>query len=257
LPREAQEIDPMKIPLRLRLCLFAAMTIFAFAMPSVAQNIRTVILVKVKVGQEDSWKSAVKDYVALFKKAGSKQTITVWDSQTGPSQHAVVFYSTKWQEMDEHDPAMKGSEADMARGIARISSVTDSLEYWIDEMQPDLTIRSNDIPPMIRTGRTKVISGKMDEVKAIFHDVLSPAIRKSGTSDWGVAYARFGTPSNEIHTYIGLKGWADLDAPVGAQKGMTADEYKAFQAKVTPLIESTEYTIWKFAPELSYLAPSK
>jgi hypothetical protein len=29
---------------------------------------------------------------------------------------------------------------------------------------------------------------------------------------------------------------------------MTADEYKAFQAKLQPLIESTEWTIWKFDP---------
>jgi hypothetical protein len=63
--------------------------------------------------------------------------------------------------------------------------------------------------------------------------------------------------ANEIHTYLGLKGWSDLDGPIGSQKGMTADEHKVFQAKVLPLIESTEYSIWKFAPELSYLAPSK
>jgi hypothetical protein len=246
----------MKIPLKIRPCVIVAFALLAFAIPSVAQNIRTVILVKVKLGQEENWRSAVKDYVALFKKAGSKETITVWDSQTGPSQHAVVTYSTKWKEIDEHDPAMKGSEADMARGIARLSIVTESLEYWIDEMQPDLTIRSNDIPPFIRVGRTKVIASKMDDVKAIFHDVLFPAIKKSGATDWGVAYARYGTPTNEIHTYLGIKGWADLDGPIGARKGMTADEYKAFEAKLQPLIESTEFSIWKFAPELSYLAPS-
>jgi hypothetical protein len=257
LPREALEIDPMKNPLRLRLCLLAAIAILAFAMPSMAQNIRTVIFVKVKMGQEDNWKSAVKDYMSLFKKAGSKQTVTEWDSQTGPLQHAVVLYSSKWKEMDEQDPAMKGSEAEMARGIARLDSLTESIEYWIDEMQPDMAIRSKDIPPMIRVGRTRVIAGKMDEVKAIFHDQLFPAIQKSGASDFGVAVARFGTPSNEIHTYLGMKGWSDLDGPIGAQKGMTADEYKAFEAKLLPLIESTEFSIWKFDPELSYLAPSK
>lgn len=247
----------MKIPLRIRLCVTVAFAILAFAMPSVAQNIRTVLFVKVKIGQEDNWRSAVKDYVALIKKAGSKQSMTVWDSQTGPSQHAVVWYSSKWKEMDEQDPAMKGSEADMARMIARLSSVTESLEYWIDEMQPDLMVRSNDIPAMIRVGRTRVLAGKVDEVKALFHDQLLPAVQKSGASDFGVAVARFGTPTNEIHTYLGMKGWADLDGPIGAQKGMTASEYKAFEAKLQSLIESTEFSIWKFAPELSYLAPSK
>lgn len=247
----------MKISLKIRLWLFVAFAILAFAMPSVAQNIRTVILVKVKLDQEENWRATIKDFIALDKKAGSKQTVTVWDSQTGPAQHAVVVYSSTWKEVGEDDPAMKGSEAEVARLFARLNTVTDSLETWIDEMQPDLSIRSNDIPPFIRVGRTKVIASKMDEVKAIFHDVLFPAIKKSGATDWGVAYARYGTPTNEIHTYLGLKGWADLDGPVGSRKAMTDDAYKAFQAKLLPLIESTEYSIWKFAPDLSYLAPSK
>jgi hypothetical protein len=124
-------------------------------------------------------------------------------------------------------------------------------------MQPDMMIRSNDIPAMIRVGRTRVLAGKMDEVKGLFRDQVFPAEKKAGASDFGVAVARFGTPTNEIHSYLGMKGWADLDGPIGAQKGMTADEYKAFEAKLQPLIESTEWSIWKFVPELSYLPESK
>jgi hypothetical protein len=247
----------MKISPRLRLCLFAAIAVPAFAMPCVAQNIRTVLFVKVKMGQEDNWKSAVKDLVALDKKCGSKQSETMWDSQTGPPQHAVVWYSSKWKEMDEDDPAMKGSEAERARLFARLDTVTESLEYWVDELQPDMMARSNDIPAMVRVGRTRVLAGKMDEVEALFRDRVIPAIKKSGASDYGYAEARFGTPTNEIHSYLGMKGWADLDGPIGAQKGMTADEYKAFLAKLQPLIESTEWSIWKFDPELSYLPQSK
>src|ERR1700739_1887001 len=132
----------MKIPSRLRLYLFAAIAIPAFAMPSVAQNnIRTIIFVKVKMGQEGNWKSAVKDLGALEKKWGSKQSVTVWGSQTGPLQHAVVWYSSKWKEMDEQDPAMKGSEADRARIFARLDTATERLEYWVAEVAPELTVR--------------------------------------------------------------------------------------------------------------------
>ena len=50
----------------------------------------------------------------------------------------------------------------MARMFARLDTVTDSLETWIDEMQPDMMIRSKEIPPFVRVARTRVVSGKMD-----------------------------------------------------------------------------------------------
>jgi hypothetical protein len=248
----------MRNPFSLRGCLFAAIALTAFCVPSWAQgNIRTVLFVKVKMGQEESWKAAVKDYAAVVKKAGSDQGFTVWESQSGPAQHAVVWYSSKWKEIGEQNPKLKPVEADIARLFARLDTVTDSLDTWIDEMQPDMMISSKAIPPMVRVGRTRVVSGKMDDVKTLFRDTTVPALKKSGATDFGVAVARYGTPSNEFHTYVGLSGWADLDGPIGMEKGMSAAEYKAFLAKVLPLIEGTEWSIWKFEPELSYVPTAK
>jgi hypothetical protein len=248
----------MRKAFTLRSCLLAAVALTAFCVPSWAQaNIRTVLFVKVKMGQEESWKAAVKDYAALVKKAGSDQGFTVWESQSGPSQHAVVWYSSNWKQLGEQDPKLKSVEADMARLFARLDTVTDSLETWIDEMQPDMMIRSKEVPPYVRVGRTRVVSGKMDDLKALFRDQIVPAVKKSGTTDYGVAVARFGTPSNEIHSYLGLNGWGELDGPIGAEKAMSASEFKAFQAKLSPLIESTEWSMWKYEPELSYIPPAK
>jgi hypothetical protein len=247
----------MRKPLSLRGCLLAAIALTA-CVPSWAQgNIRTVLFVKVKLGQEESWKAAVKDYAAVVKKAGSDQGFTVWESQSGPAQHAVVWYSSKWKEINEQNPKLKPVEAEMARLFARLDTVTDSLETWIDEMQPDMMVRSKEIPPMVRVGRTRVVSGKMDELKALFREQIVPAIKKSGATDYGVAVARYGTPSNEFHSYLGLNGWADLDGPIGTEKGMSAAEYKAFLDKVGPLIESTEWSMWKYEPELSYVPAAK
>jgi len=218
----------MRKPFSLRGCLLAAIALTA-CVPSWAQgNIRTVLFVKVKLGQEESWKAAVKDYAAVVKKAGSDQGFTVWESQSGPAQHAgrLVFVEVEGDKRAE--PEAKPVEAEMARLFARLDTVTDSLETWIDEMQPDMMVRSKEIPPMVRVGRTRVVSGKMDELKALFREQIVPAIKKSGATDYGVAVARYGTPSNEFHSYLGLNGWADLDGPIGTEKGMSAAEYKAF-----------------------------
>lgn len=248
----------MRKPFCLSRCLMAVVALTAFCLPCRAQgNLRTVLFVKVKVDQVDNWKAAVKDFAALVKKAGSEQMFTVWESQTGPSQYAVVWYSAKWKDLGEDNPKLKSSAADLAGIFSRLNGQTDSMEVWVDEMQPDLSFRSKEIPSMVRTGRSRIIQGKMDEVKALFHDQIVPAVKKSGATDYGVAVARFGTPTNEIHSYIGMSGWGDLDSPFGAEKGMSAAEWKAFQGKLPGLIESTEWTIWKYQPDLSYIPAAK
>jgi len=248
----------MRKPFCLSRYLLAAVALSAFCLPCWSQgNLRTILFVRVKTDQVDNWKAAAKDYVALVKKAGSDQGFTIWESQSGPSEYAVVWYSAKWKEMGEDNPKLKSSAADMAWIFSRLNGQTDSMETWIDEMQPDLGIPGKEIPAMVRTSRTRVTPGKMDDAKALFRDTILPAVKKGGATDFGVALARFGTPSNEIHTYLGLSGWGDLDGPVGTEKGMTPAEWKAFQAKVATLIESTQWDIWKYQPDLSYVPPAK
>jgi hypothetical protein len=238
--------------------LLAALALIVFCLPCVAQgNVRTILFVKVKLDQEDNWKASVKDYVALMKKAGSEQQFTVWESETGPHAWAVVWYTANFKELGEDNPKLKDSAADLATLFARLNGQTDSLEYWIDEMQPELGIQTQQIPPYVRTGRSRVLPGKMDEVRAIFRDEIVPAVKKSGATSYGVAFARFGTPTNEVHSYLGVNGWADFDGPLGAQKGMSASEWKAFQAKIGTVIESTEWALWKYHSELSYLPQQK
>jgi quinol monooxygenase YgiN len=238
--------------------LIAAVVLTAVCLPCFAQqkNLRTVLFVKLKLDQQDNWKAAVKDLKALHQKAGSEESFTIWESETGPAEFAVVWYSEKWKEMGEQDPKLKSSAAELASIFSRLNGQGESLSIWIDEMQPDLTVRSQEIPAMVRTGRTRVMPGKMDDMKALFREQIVPALKKSGATSYGVAVARYGTPNNEIHTYLGLSGWADLDSPFGVEKGMSPSDYKQFMAKVQTLVENTEWIIWKYQPDLSYVPAS-
>ena len=225
------------------------------SMPVWAQrNIRTVLFVRVRLDQTDAWKSAAKDLSALFKKAGVEQPYTIWESQTGPARYAVVWYSANWKEVGEDDPKLKPMQAEMGAIFKRLNASTITTETWIDEIQPDMLIRGNSMPPYVRTARVRIVSGKMDEAKALFRDSLFPAQKKAGTADFGVAVSRFGTPGNELHTYASVNGWGDFDSPVGAQKGMSADEWKTFQSKLNGVVEGgVEFDLWKFQPDLSYV----
>lgn len=231
------------------------LTIAVLCLPALAQtqgNIRSVLFVRVKPDQQDAWKAAVKDFVALKKKAGSTETFTIWQAQTGPDMYAVVWYSQKWKDIGEEDPKLQSSKSETDAIFKRLNASSYNTELWIDEMQPDLMIVSKTMPKFVRTGRTRVQPGKMDETKAVFRDQILPAYKKAGNPDFGVAVARYGTPTNEFHTYAAMTGWGDLDSPFGVQKGMSEDDWKAFQSKISSLIESTEFTIWEYQPDLSF-----
>src|ERR1700752_1634752 len=94
--------------------LIAAVVLTAVCLPCFAQqgNLRTVLFIKLKMDQQDNWKAAVKDLVALHQKAGGEHTFTIWESQTGPSEFAVVWYDAKWKDIGVDDPKLKSSAAD-------------------------------------------------------------------------------------------------------------------------------------------------
>jgi hypothetical protein len=244
-----------------RCCVLAAFMFTVLSVPSPAQvgkNIRTVLFVKVKPERAGDWSAAIKDYVALVKRSESDQWFTVWEAQSGPDEYAVVWQSARWKELDQDgDPKTKPAAANIAHVFDRLDGDTVSMETWVDELQPDLAVGGKEIPKMVRTGRTRVVQGKMDEVLAILRSDTLPAMKKAGVTEFGVAVARYGTPNSEIHTYAALGGWGDLDSPWGLQKGMSPEDLKAYLAKISPYIVFSQYDMWRFKPELSYVPEAK
>jgi hypothetical protein len=235
------------------------LTVLSVSLPAQeGRNIRTILFVKVKPDRVGDWRAAAKDFVALKKKAGSDEVFTTWASETGPDEYAIVWHSAKWKELDqEEDPKTKNVIGDLTSLFARLNGATESMETWVDEMQPNLGVSSRDIPKMVRTGRTRVVQGKMDDALAIFKSDIVPAIKKAGVTDFGVAVARYGTPLNEIHTFAGVGAWADFDSPWGLPKALGADGYKAYIAKISPYITFSQFDMWRFKPELSYVPDAK
>ncbi len=243
-------------------CLLAAFLLTGLAASLAAQdakNIRTIFLVKVKPERVGDWRATMKDFVAMKKKAGSDEYFSTWSSETGPGEYALVWYSARWSELDEQeDPKTRGVEGDVARLIARFDGATSSMETWVDEMQPDMEYgMAGAMPNKVRTSRTTVVPDKMDVILGLFRNEIVPAMKKSGVASYGVAVARFGTAVNEVHTFASMNAWADFDSPWGLEKSLGKEGYKAFLDKVRPTIVTTQYDIWTYKPELSFLPEAK
>jgi hypothetical protein len=227
-------------------CAFAMVVVAALVTSASAQdgNIRSVTLYTVKPDRVGDFQAEIKDK-------------SVWLSLTGPREYALVSYRNKWADLDAGaDPKMKDQAADLARISVRIVDCTESSRRIVDEINPDLSLPpSNDVPKMIRVLVTDVRPDKIGDYLDLMKNEILPAYKKGGVKDYNFAARRFGAPSTEFISVAGMNSWADFDGEFGAEKGFGKEGYKALVAKVRTLITSSQFDVYRFEPDLSYMPP--
>jgi hypothetical protein len=241
-------------------CLAAILlAVAALASPASAQdaNIRSVTFYTVKPDRIGDFQAEVKEYNAILAKAGSDRYSSIWVSLTGPYEFARVQMYSKWADLDStvgNDPKLKDQAADLARASFRIVECTSSWRREIQVVDPDRSLPdSGDEPKMIRVLVTQVRPEKYREYLDFQKNVILPAIKKSGTKDYNFADVHFGDPGPTFVSVVGINNWADLDNGVGAEKGVTKDEYKAIVDQAHSLIVSSNFLIYRYEADLSYL----
>lgn len=234
----------------------------ALLLPLSAQQqpmIRSIVRFRLKPDRINDFNAVMHERAALLKKAGSERYFTVWVAQSGPREVAVVRYHQKWSELGRsRDPKMAESATAMANLTTRMNACVESAERVIDEIQPDVSLpRSGTLPPFVRSGKLVAQPGKLNDVLAVLKEETLPAMKKGGVTAWGVARTRYGAPTNEVHTYLGLGGWGDLDQPSPIRKALGEEAYQKYLAKLGAMLTSVEYTIYSLNPEMSHMAPAQ
>ena len=241
-------------------CILAVGVSAALVASAAAQdaNIRSVTFYTVKPDRVGDFQAEIKEYNALFAKGGSTHYSSVWLSLTGPRTYARVTDHKTWAELDaQADPKMKEQEAELERISMRIVDCTESWHRVIEEVNPDLSLPdSGKIPTMIRVLVTQVRPDKVNDYLALVKSDILPAVKKSGSKDYSIAQSRFGEPAAVITSVLGFNNWADLDGGLGVQKALGKEGYHSFLLKLTPLIVSSQFDIYRFQPDLSYLPPT-
>jgi hypothetical protein len=229
--------------------------------PAFAQggNIRSVTFYKVKPDRVSDFIAEIKAYNALLAKGGSTHYNSTWSSLTGSHEYAHVIYYKNWADLDYNttaDPQLKDEAADLTRIGMRIVDCAESYRRTIEEIMPEFSSPPNgEMPKMVRVLQTQVRPEKMGEYLDLVKNEIVPAIKKGGAKDYNYAQGRLGESSLTVTSVIGFNSWADLDETIGAEKGLGKEGYGNLVATVRALIVESQFDIYRFEPDLSYLAP--
>jgi len=242
------------------LCIFAmAIAAVTLGSPATAQdtNIRSVTFYTVKPDRVGDFQAEVKEYNAILAKAGSTGYSSMWASLTGPREYVRVQMYSKWADLDAGpDPKTKDQAADLTRIGLRIIACTESSHRSIDVVMPEFNVDSGVVPKMIRVIVNQVRPDKVHDYLDLEKNGIFPAIQKSGTKDYNFAETRYGVEGPQFVSVTGFSNWADLDVAIGAQKGLSQDDFQALLTKVRALIVQSQYIVYRYEPDLSYLPPT-
>jgi hypothetical protein len=223
-------------------------------------NIRSITFYTVKPDRVGDFQAEIKEYNAILAKAGSDRYSSMWVNLAGAHEYARVQVYSKWADLDssiDSDPKLKDQATDLARISMRIIDCTESWHRAIEMVVPELSLpESGDPPKMIRVLVTQVRPDKYQEYLDLVKNVIFPAVKKGGTKVFSIAEGRLGESSMEVTSVTGFSSWADLDAGIGAQKGLSKEDYQALLDKVRALITQSEYDIYRYEPDGSYLPPA-
>jgi hypothetical protein len=248
-------INQRRIVCRCALVAAVAAALVTFAS---AQKIRSITFVTVKPERIGDFQAELKEVHALLKKDNSTRYSSVWMSLTGPREYAIVSYYNKWSELDAGaDPSTKEDAGDLARLQTRLVDCASSWRRTIEEIQPDLSLpMSTEMPKMVRVLTTLVRPERYKEYLDLVKSDVLPAAQKGGLKTYIFAEARYGAPNTQVTSVIAMDKWAELDEPIGVEKGLGKEGYQALLGKVRPLIVQAEVNEYRFESDLSYLPPA-
>ena len=121
-----------------------------------------------------------------------------------------------------------------------------------------LPIPSGEPQPLARVQRTWVRPDQVTAYRELIKSEVLPAYKKAGAKVYSVARTRTGGSMFEYSSVTGLDKWADLDGETPFIKALGGQAaFDKFQAKRAAMVTRTEFEMYRFMKDQSYMPPVK
>lgn len=234
----------------------AAPVFAADAKPQPSSQLIVVTTVKVKPGMAKEWEAIQSDISNAYQKSGIPFR-NVWQTTMFGDMYSYATASpiSKFADLDGDGPLLKAvGKEESAKIIARLAAVTDSAHRMIIRSRPDISIGEMKTLPTtpVELVRIHVAPGRTADYENLLKTEFLPAAKKGGTEVAIVYQTVLGGVGPEYHAVIVLNKLADFDEPSPIVKALGKEGAAKLGAKFAGISVSSETSIMRGRPDLSY-----
>jgi hypothetical protein len=214
-----------------------------------------ITVTTVKPDMRDQHEAYQKELTAAFKKAEVPSRV-VLDSVMGDLLEYVSIYPiANFAELDGGFPAERALGKEGYTSLrAKLSGTVTSVRRLAALEIEDLRIRTDVKEPMPYglVMFVRAAPGKGPEFEAWLKNDYFPVMKKAELKNFSVSRNVFGSNPNEYVVVRLMEKLGEIDAGPPLRKVLGAEGADKLMAKTAGIVDSVEYRIYRYRPELSY-----
>lgn len=222
-----------------------------------ANQLYLVTVVKVKPGMAKDWEAIQSDITNAYQKSGIASR-SVWHTNVigDVYEYATSSPIQSFADLDADSPLLKQVGKEGAAKISeRLAAVTAEAHRFVVRSRPELSIGEMKSLPStpVELVKLRVALGRTMDFENMVKTDYNPLAKKGG-SEVAIWYQlAIGGRGPEYHILLPLNKFADLDKPNPIVKAAGKEAADKLSAKFAGILLSSETTVMKIIPELSYM----
>lgn len=223
----------------------------------------SVTTTQVKPDMLTTWQDLIRnEAVPALKKAGIPWRHVYANGPLGGQGFTFVTVTpiVNYAQYDQPAPLQRALGVDgVAKYNAKLRPTIVSTYTVIQTLIQNASLQSySSTPPSLaRVATMQLLPGKAQEFAAITTSEFLPALKKAGVTDYLVFATSYGGPNTQRTIVTMHANYAELDTPPALVKALGAEAAQTLNQKRGALVASTEATVLRFVPELSYGVPTR
>jgi hypothetical protein len=215
-----------------------------------------ITVATVKPEMRDQFEAFQKELMTAFRKAEVPSRVVLQPVMGDLLEFVTIYPIANFADLDGPSPAERTLGKDgLASSMAKIAGAVTSVRRLASLDMNELSIHteSKEPAPYAIVMFMRAAPGKGPEFEAWLRNDYIPVMKKAEVSNLSIARNVFGS-MNEYVVARPIQKLAEIDAGPPTRKVLGLEGANKLMAKTAGMVESVDYRIYRYRPDLSYRA---